>query len=242
MEENKHTSESPFKSDDTARYSDVALRPKTLEEYIGQTAIKKSLGVALAAAKKRGEPMEHMLLSGPPGLGKTTLAGIVASELQVPMRITSGPALERSGDLASIIASLEPGEVLFIDEIHRLNRTIEEMLYPAMEDFALDLILGKGAGARTMRIDLPRFTLVGATTKPGNLTAPLRDRFGLHYHLDYYTPEDLEQIIYRTARLVISGMTASSDQPGAIGPGKPNISGGFCSVGAGVTRLSSNQV
>lgn len=181
---------------------DLGLRPKTLDEYIGQESVKKNLSVTILAAQKRGEPTEHILLSGPPGLGKTTLAGIVAHELTVPFRITSGPALERRGDLAAIVASLQPGEVLFIDEIHRLNRTIEEMLYPAMEDFALDLVLGKGAGARTMRLDLPPFTLVGATTRPGSLSAPLRDRFGLHYHLEYYTDEDIAQIVKRSAGLL----------------------------------------
>ncbi|HEY1074959.1 MAG TPA: Holliday junction branch migration DNA helicase RuvB [Patescibacteria group bacterium] len=181
---------------------DTALRPRILDDYVGQEAIKKSLTLTLQAAKQRDEPAEHILFAGPPGLGKTTLAGIIASELQVPFRITSGPALERSGDLASIIASLQPGEVLFIDEIHRLNRNIEEMLYPVMEDYALDLVLGKGAGARTMRIQLPRFTLVGATTRPGSLSSPLRDRFGLHYHLEYYTERELTHIITRTASLL----------------------------------------
>jgi Holliday junction DNA helicase RuvB len=182
--------------------NDIALRPKTLADYIGQHVIKKNLTLTIQAAKQRGEPTEHILFSGPPGLGKTTLASIVASELNVPFRITSGPALERRGDLASIIASLQPGEVLFIDEIHRLNRTIEEMLYPAMEDFALDLVLGKGPGARTMRLTLPRFTLIGATTRPGNLSAPLRERFGLHYHLDYYNQAELSDIISRSAKLL----------------------------------------
>jgi holliday junction DNA helicase RuvB len=181
---------------------DNALRPKQLHDYIGQERIRKNLALTVEAAKQRQEPTEHILLSGPPGLGKTTLAGIVAAELGVPFRITSGPALERRGDLASIMASLQPGEVIFIDEIHRLNRAIEEMLYPAMEDFALDLVLGKGPGARTMRITLPRFTLVGATTRPGSLSAPLRDRFGLHYHLEYYSPEELAHIITRSAGLL----------------------------------------
>jgi holliday junction DNA helicase RuvB len=181
---------------------DTALRPRRLNEYIGQPTITKNLHLSITAAKQREEPVEHIIFSGPPGLGKTTLASIVAAELSVPIRITSGPALERSGDLASILASLTPGEVLFIDEIHRLNRTVEEMLYPVMEDFALDLVLGKGAGARTMRLTLPRFTLIGATTKPGNLSGPLRDRFGLNYHLEYYSEADLTNIIKRSAKLL----------------------------------------
>lgn len=189
-------------ADPAATPLEFTLRPKRLEDYVGQTTIKKSLSLTLKAAAQREEPAEHMLFSGPPGLGKTTLAGIIAAELNVPFRITSGPALERSGDLAAIIASLQPGEVLFIDEIHRLNRTIEEMLYPAMEDFALDLILGKGPGARTMRVTLPQFTLVGATTRPGSLSGPLRDRFGLSYHLDYYSPNELSAIICRSAELL----------------------------------------
>lgn len=205
--EHEHTAVFP-----TADVSfDSALRPKSLDDYIGQEQVKKNLRLTIEAAKLRDESIEHMLVTGPPGLGKTTLATIVASELQVPIRITSGPALERRGDLAAIIASLQPGEILFVDEIHRLNRTIEEMLYPAMEDFALDIILGKGPAARTMRLNLPNFTLVGATTRPGSLSAPLRDRFGLQYHLDYYTEEDLTRIIQRSAGL----LSITIDQPAA---------------------------
>lgn len=181
---------------------DSALRPESFDDYVGQDAIKKSLHVTLAAAKQRSEPVEHLLFAGPPGLGKTTLASLIARELEQPLRITSGAALERSGDLAAILVSLQPGEVLFIDEIHRLSRTIEEMLYPAMEDFAIDLILGKGPAARTMRLDLPRFTLIGATTKPGSLSSPLRDRFGLTYHLAYYTDNEITQIIQRSSQLL----------------------------------------
>lgn len=205
MEELTHndisTTEEKGKEADSP-HIESALRPKKFDDYIGQTAIKKNLQLTIAAAKQRGESVEHILFSGPPGLGKTTLAGIVAHAMEVPLRITSGPALERSGDLASILASLQPGEVLFIDEIHRLNRTIEEILYPVMEDFALDLVLGKGAGARMMRISLPNFTLIGATTRPGNLSSPLRDRFGLSYHLDYYSESELSEIVGRSARLL----------------------------------------
>ena len=188
---------------------DVTLRPKRLDDYVGQAMVKKTLRVSIGAAKQRGEALEHLLVTGPPGLGKTTLAGIVAAELNVPFRITSGPALERRGDIAAILANLAPGEVLFIDEIHRLNQTVEEMLYPAMEDFGLDLVLGKGPGARTMRIDLPRFTLIGATTRPGSLSAPLRDRFGLSYHLEWYTEDELVKIITRSARVL--GITIEND-------------------------------
>ncbi len=188
----------PFQSV-VSELPDAALRPQDFKDYIGQENVKQNLQLTIDAAKKRDEPLEHVLLAGPPGLGKTTLANIIAVAMNKPLRITSGPAMERRGDLASIIAGLQPGEVLFIDEIHRLNHTIEEMLYPAMEDFALDLILGKGPAARTMRLDLPRFTLVGATTRPGSLSAPLRDRFGLHYHLDYYADEELAQIIRNSA-------------------------------------------
>lgn len=191
---------------------DTALRPKRLTEYVGQETLKKSLVLTIEAAKMREEPVEHILLAGPPGLGKTTLAGIVAAELGVPFRITSGPALERGGDLASILASLQPGEILFVDEIHRLNRNVEEMLYPALEDFALDLVLGKGPAARTMRIQLPRFTLIGATTRPGNLSSPLRDRFGLHYHLEYYTDSELAAIITRSATLLEVAIEPAASQ------------------------------
>jgi Holliday junction DNA helicase RuvB len=178
------------------------LRPRRLEEFVGQRELKAHLGVILGAAKHRGEAADHLLFAGPPGLGKTTLAAIVASEMQAELHITSGPALDRAGDLAAILTKLEPGDVLFIDEIHRLARPIEEVLYPAMEDFQLDLILGKGPAAQSLRIDLPRFTLVGATTRTGLITGPLRDRFGFVARLDYYEPDELEAIVLRAARIL----------------------------------------
>ncbi len=181
---------------------EVTLRPRKFDEYIGQAEAKDNLKICIEAAKRRGEPLEHVVFYGPPGLGKTTLAGIIASEMSVNIRVTSGPAIERSGDLASILTNLQDGDILFIDEIHRLNRNIEEVLYPAMEDFAIDLILGKGPSARTMRIDLPKFTLVGATTKVGALSAPLRDRFGLVHKLEFYTEEELILILKRASKIL----------------------------------------
>jgi holliday junction DNA helicase RuvB len=178
------------------------LRPSKLSEYIGQDTLKQNLRVVMAAAKQRGDLIEHALLYGPPGLGKTTLAAIIAKEMGVNLRPTSGPAIQRAGDLAAILTNLEQGDVLFIDEIHRLNKIVEEVLYPAMEDGVLDIVLGKGPGARSIRMDLPKFTLIGATTRVGLLSAPLRDRFGLMYHLDYYAPEELRQIIERSARIL----------------------------------------
>jgi len=181
---------------------DMTLRPETLEEYIGQDDVKKHLDIFLQAAKKRKEPLEHVLLHGSPGLGKTTLAHIIAKEMGVGIRVTSGPAIERAGDLAAILTNIPNGDVLFIDEIHRLHRTVEEVLYPAMEDFALDLILGKGPGARTLRLDLPHFTLIGATTKLSSLSSPFRDRFGSVYRLEFYRHKDIERIIDRSARIL----------------------------------------
>ncbi|GBU11054.1 ATP-dependent DNA helicase [Erysipelotrichaceae bacterium] len=178
---------------------ELSLRPVKLSQYIGQSKVKENMHVFIQAAKRRSEAMDHVLLYGPPGLGKTTLANIIANELEVNIKHTSGPALERGGDLAAILSSLEPGDVLFIDEIHRLTKPIEEILYSAMEDFCLDIILGKDAAARSMRIDLPPFTLIGATTRVGDLSAPLRDRFGVHSRLEYYTIADLEQIVLRTS-------------------------------------------
>jgi len=181
---------------------DVSLRPKSLSEYVGQEQVKKNLVVFIGASKKRKQPLEHVLVHGGAGLGKTTLATVIAHETGVPIRTTSGPALERTGDLAAILTSLENGEILFIDEIHRLSRTVEEMLYPAMEDFVLDLVIGKGPGAQTIRLDLPKFTLIGATTRIGALSSPLRDRFGTSFHLDFYTQEEIAQIIERSAKIL----------------------------------------
>ncbi|HEX9092510.1 MAG TPA: Holliday junction branch migration DNA helicase RuvB [Coriobacteriia bacterium] len=192
----------------SARYTpddleiDRTLRPKRLTEYLGQQKVKESLSVLIEAAAGRGEPLDHVLLSGPPGLGKTTLAGVISNELGVAMKTTSGPAIERAGDLAAILTNLEERDVLFIDEIHRLNRQVEEVLYPAMEDFSLDVVIGKGPAARSLRLDVPHFTLVGATTRTGLLTGPLRDRFGMSFRLDYYAPEDLEAIIRRSASIL----------------------------------------
>lgn len=181
---------------------DRSLRPRTLDDYIGQERVRSNLRVLIEAAKGRNEPLDHVIFSGPPGLGKTTLAGIVANEMGAKLHTTSGPAIERAGDLAAILTNLEEGDVLFVDEIHRLNHQIEEILYPAMEDFFLDIVIGKGPAARSIRIDVPRFTLVGATTRTGLLTGPLRDRFGISYRLDYYTAEELAQIVTRSATIL----------------------------------------
>ena len=178
------------------------LRPRLLHEYTGQEKAKDNLQVYISAAKLRAEPLDHVLLYGPPGLGKTTLAGIIANEMGVNIRITSGPAIEKPGDLAALLTNLNPGDILFIDEIHRLNRVVEEILYPAMEDFAIDIIVGKGPSANSIRLDLPKFTLVGATTRAGQLSAPLRDRFGVNLRLELYTPEELARIVTRSATIL----------------------------------------
>lgn len=181
---------------------EVTLRPRDFSNYIGQERLKKNLKLAIDAAKKRGEPLDHVLLHGPPGLGKTTMANVIAHEMGAQIRITSGPAIERAGDLASLLTNLQDGDILFIDEIHRLNRSVEEVLYSAMEDFKLDIMLGKGPSARSLRLDLPKFTIIGATTRTGSLAAPLRDRFGMIHRLEFYTPEEIEQIISRAATIL----------------------------------------
>lgn len=192
--------------------TEVSLRPKTLPEYIGQQKAKENLKIYIDAAKQRKESLDHILLYGPPGLGKTTLAGIVANEMNVNIRVTSGPAIEKPGDLAALLTGLEEGDILFIDEIHRLSRAVEEILYPAMEDYALDIIIGKGPSARSIRLDLKKFTLIGATTRAGQLSAPLRDRFGVLLRLELYTPEELSQIIKRSASL----LSIECQQEGAL--------------------------
>ena len=210
----------------TPEDADAALRPKSLDEFIGQQAARENLRVFVHAAKSRGEALDHVLLHGPPGLGKTTLAGILAREMGVGFRATSGPVIAKSGDLAALLTNLEDGDVLFIDEIHRLNPAVEEVLYPAMEDRALDLMIGEGPSARSVRIELPRFTLIGATTRQGLLTTPLRDRFGIPVRLNFYTVEELEQVVRRAARLLSVDLTDDGSREIARrSRGTPRIAG-----------------
>ncbi|MEE8411748.1 MAG: Holliday junction branch migration DNA helicase RuvB, partial [Acidobacteriota bacterium] len=209
---------------DSEKNFEQTLRPRRLDEFVGQRRIKDNLSVFMQAAAQRGEPLDHVLLYGPPGLGKTTLAHVIGREMDAPMRVSSGPAIEKTGDLAAILTSLEEGEILFLDEIHRLGRALEEILYPAMEDRALDLVIGSGPGARTVRLDLPPFTLVGATTRFGLLSPPLRDRFGIVHHLDYYDAEDLSRIASRSARILgIDLSNSGADEIARRSRGTPRI-------------------
>ncbi|QCT40144.1 Holliday junction branch migration DNA helicase RuvB [Candidatus Saccharibacteria bacterium oral taxon 955] len=195
---------STHEDDSEEQRIEVSLRPQNFQDYVGQERLKRNLKLSIDAAKKRGEPIDHVLLYGPPGLGKTTMASVIANEMGAGLRITAGPAIERAGDLASILTNLQDGDVLFIDEIHRLSRAVEEVLYSAMEDFKLDIVIGKGPAARSVRLDLPKFTVIGATTRTGSLAAPLRDRFGHIYRLEFYTPEEIARIVTRSASILDS--------------------------------------
>ena len=217
---------------DAERASEGSLRPRKLEELVGQARVREQLGIVLKSARRRGLPPDHLLFSGPPGLGKTGLAAIVAAELGVAFRVTSGPALERAGDLAAILTGLEAGDVLFVDEIHRLPRAVEEVLYPAMEDFPIDVVIGKGPGARGLRLDLPRFTLVAATTRTGLITSPLRDRFGFSARLDYYGPDDLQAIVARSAAILGVAIAGAGASPPAGPGGRPGSPTGCCAGSA----------
>ncbi len=199
-----------YEEDSDEQIVEITLRPQRFDEYVGQERLKKNLKLAIDAAKKRNEPIDHVLLYGPPGLGKTTMASVIANEMGVSLRVTAGPAIERAGDLASILTNLADGDILFIDEIHRLSRAVEEVLYSAMEDFKLDIVIGKGPAARSIRLDLPKFTVIGATTRTGSLAAPLRDRFGHIYRLEFYTPQEIEQIILRASKILQSDIHPES--------------------------------